>query len=222
MSPTTDNAVGRTGLSVRSELLLLVIGIAAVLIAAAVVAEFAGPTAWLLVAVLGAGYMLSRGAGKSHVPTRASRSVSPLRSAAPLTSSRDEGDGEGVEVTTAREELRVDKHARPHERIRVTKEVVTEEVTVTVPVRREELRLERVPITDDEPSPGTVELGAAMPDYEITLMHEVPIVDKHVVARERVRVSKDVVTDQRSISTELRREEVDVDQHAAPSDSTNQ
>lgn len=199
-----------------SELWAFVAGALALLIAAAVASQFAGPQAWLLVAVLGAGYMLSRGASKTHLPTGGAATSRPARRAAPLA--RSGGSREGVEVTTAREELRVDKHALPRERIRVTKEVVTEEVTVTVPVRREELRIERIPITDDEPAPGTVELGAASPDYEITLMHEVPIVDKHVVARERVRVSKDVVTEQRSISAELRREQVDVGQQAVPQD----
>jgi hypothetical protein len=51
-------------------------------------------------------------------------------------------------MTVSEEELRVGTTEREAGRVRLKKYVVEEEVTQTVPVRREEVRLEREPITD--------------------------------------------------------------------------
>ena len=69
-----------------------------------------------------------------------------------------EGETEGRDVsgpttdeamTRSEEELRVGTAPRERGRVRLRKYVVTEEVQQTVPVRREEVRVEREPITDD-------------------------------------------------------------------------
>ena len=78
---------------------------------------------------------------------------------------------------------------------------MTEYVTVTVPVRREELRLERVPF--DAPHDSTVEA-------DVTLMEEEPVVETRIVAKERVEVAKDVIAEEREITATVRREEADV------------
>lgn len=62
----------------------------------------------------------------------------------------DEGGG----MVRSEEEVDVRPEARPRERVRLKKYVVTEHVTKTVPVRREKLALEREPVGDepgDEP-----------------------------------------------------------------------
>ncbi len=46
------------------------------------------------------------------------------------------------------EQLRAGTEIRETERVRLVKRIVTEEVTITVPVRREELSIERVPLDD--------------------------------------------------------------------------
>ncbi len=51
-------------------------------------------------------------------------------------------------MTRSEEELRVDTTERESGRVRLRKYVVEDEVTQTVPVRREEVRVEREPITD--------------------------------------------------------------------------
>jgi sporulation protein YlmC with PRC-barrel domain len=51
-------------------------------------------------------------------------------------------------MTRSEEELRVGTETRERGRVRLRKYVTTEEVTLTVPVRREEVRLEREPVTD--------------------------------------------------------------------------
>jgi len=119
-----------------------------------------------------------------------------------------------VVVTRAEERLRLGATRSPVERVRVRKVIVTEEVTMTVPVRREELRVERVPV--DEPAtptePGT---GPESDDeqvlHELILHEEVPVLQLQVVARERIQVVKSVHTEHVDIVDRLRKERIEVE-----------
>jgi uncharacterized protein (TIGR02271 family) len=95
--------------------------------------------------------------------------------------------------------------------VRLRKYVVTDEVTRTVPVQREEIRVEREPITDG--NAGAAMDGPAISDeeHEVTLREEVPVVDKVAVPKERVRLDKETVTDEESVSAEVREERIEVD-----------
>jgi Domain of unknown function (DUF2382) len=62
-------------------------------------------------------------------------------------SGRDEAEGDAL--IRSEEELDVRTEARPRERLRLKKYVVTEHVTKTVPVRREKIAVEREPVGDD-------------------------------------------------------------------------
>jgi uncharacterized protein (TIGR02271 family) len=96
--------------------------------------------------------------------------------------------------------------------VRLYKEVVTEDVTITVPIRREVVRVERVPIEpgDDFAAAGIAELSSGQSD-ELVLMEERAVVDKRIVPRERVWLEKDVVTEEQHFTETVRREQVDVD-----------
>jgi uncharacterized protein (TIGR02271 family) len=114
-------------------------------------------------------------------------------------------------MTRSEEELRVGTTARERGRVRLRKHVVTEQVTTTVPVQREEVRLEREPITD-------ANVGAAMDgpaiseeEHEVILHEEEPVIEKRVVPKERVRLGKDTVTDEREVNEEVRKERIDAD-----------
>ena len=205
-----------------SELSLLVLAVPAILIAAAVATALHSAQALTLVAVLVAGYALSRGVSRNDWPaapaaTGPSREPSSAATSAPSRPGPGQPDGDAVEVVAAEEQLQVDKRRRPHERVRLRREVVTEEVTITVPLRREVVRIERVPI-----EPGTAGeldgLGAFTEGeiQELVLMEEQAVVDKRVVPRERVRLAKDVVMEEQQITRALRREEVDIDREPSP------
>ena len=58
-----------------------------------------------------------------------------------------EGSATDSAMTRSEEELRVGKAQRQAARARLRKHIVTEQVQTTVPVQREELRIEREPIT---------------------------------------------------------------------------
>jgi uncharacterized protein (TIGR02271 family) len=114
-------------------------------------------------------------------------------------------------MTRSEEELRVGTTKREAGRARLRKYVVTENVTQTVPVQREEVRIEREPITDA--NVGEAMDGPAISDeeHEVVLHEEQPVVEKRVVPQERVRLDKDVRTDEETVSEEVRKERIEAD-----------
>jgi uncharacterized protein (TIGR02271 family) len=114
-------------------------------------------------------------------------------------------------MTRSEEELRVGTTQRERGRVRLRKYVTTEQVTQTVPVQREEVRLEREPITDANLDAATSGPAISEEEHEVTFHEEIPAVEKRVVPRERVRLDTDTVTDQRQVAKEIRKEQVEVD-----------
>jgi uncharacterized protein (TIGR02271 family) len=115
-------------------------------------------------------------------------------------------------MTRSEEELRVGTTERESGRVRLQKYVVEEEVTRTVPVRREEVRIEREPITDANVGDATSGPEISDEEHEVVLHEEEPVVEKRVVPKERVRLDKDVKTEQRDVSETVRKEQLDVDE----------
>jgi uncharacterized protein (TIGR02271 family) len=122
-------------------------------------------------------------------------------------------------MTRSEEQMRVGTERVEAGRARLRKYVVTENVTQTVPVRREEVRVEREPITD-------ANVGAAMDgpaiseeEHEVTLTEERPVVAKEAVPVERVRLSKDEHVEEETVSGEVRKEQIDTD-NVYPADET--
>jgi stress response protein YsnF len=94
-------------------------------------------------------------------------------------------------------------------RVRVQRYVVTDYVTTTIPVRREELRLVEA-LRDEASRNGTPALPGG-DSWEMVLHQEEPVVSKQVVAHERVRLSVQTITEHRRISGEVRKERIEVD-----------
>ena len=114
-------------------------------------------------------------------------------------------------MTRSEEEVNVGTTERESGRARLRKYVVEEEVTKTVPVRREEVRVEREPVTEGNADAALDGPAISEEEHEVVLHEEEPVVEKQAVPKERVRLDKDVEVDQRTVSEEVRREEVDVD-----------
>ena len=112
-------------------------------------------------------------------------------------------------MTRSEEELRVGTERRETGRARLKKFVVTEQVETTVPVQREEVRVEREPITDANRDAALSGGEITEEEHEVTLHAEEPVVQKDVVAKERVRMDTDVVTDERQISEDVRKERIE-------------
>ena len=88
---------------------------------------------------------------------------------------------------------------------------MTDEVTQTVPVKREEIRVEREPITDANAGNATEGPEISDEEHEVVLHEEEVVAEKRVVPKERVRLDKDVEVEERTVSEEVRREEIEVD-----------
>jgi uncharacterized protein (TIGR02271 family) len=114
-------------------------------------------------------------------------------------------------MTRSEEELRVGKTQTETGRARLKKFIVTENVQTTVPVQREEVRIEREPITDA--NAGSAMDGPALSEeeHEVTLHAEQAVVDKTVVPKERVRLDKDTVTEEQQVSEEVRKERIEAE-----------
>jgi uncharacterized protein (TIGR02271 family) len=124
-----------------------------------------------------------------------------------MTSASTEPNGTMIR---AEEELGVLLRRRAR-RVRVKRYVVTDYVTTTIPVRREELRLEEALVDE-----ASLTAPPALPGdgWEMVLRQEEPVVSRRVVARERVRLHVQTVTEHRRISGEVRKERIEVDERS--------
>jgi uncharacterized protein (TIGR02271 family) len=119
-------------------------------------------------------------------------------------------------MTRSEEELRVATADRERGRARLRKYVVTEQVQQTVPVRREEVRVEREPITDENVDQALAGPEISGEEHEVVLHEEEPVVEKRVVPKERVRMEKDQVTDEVQISESVRKEQIEAEGDTGP------
>ncbi len=115
-------------------------------------------------------------------------------------------------MTRSEEQLHVGTETHEAGRVRLRKYVVTENVTTTVPVSREEVRLEREPITDENRGAATAGGDITEEEHEVVLTEERPVVEKETVPVERVRVDKDTVTEHQHVDETVRKEEIELDE----------
>jgi uncharacterized protein (TIGR02271 family) len=124
-------------------------------------------------------------------------------------------------MTRSEEELRVGTTRQEAGRVRLRKWVDTEQVSTTVPVSREEVRVEREPITEANVDAAMSGGDITEEEHEVTLYEEKAVADKVTVPKERVRLDKDIVTDTKQVSGEVRKERIEVDDDARTVDPNN-
>ncbi len=115
-------------------------------------------------------------------------------------------DEDELRVQRSEEELRAGTREREAGKMSVRKRVRTDRERIEVPVKHEEVSVERVPL-DGEASDA--QIGEEEVDVPVT--EEEVIVDKKAVAKEEVRIRKDVVEDTEVVEEDVRREEVEVE-----------
>lgn len=121
-------------------------------------------------------------------------------------------------VPVVAEEVVVDKRATSHERVRVTTHVELREVDVDVVRARDEVDVERVPI------------GRAVervPDVRvegdttvIPVVEEVVVVERRLVLREEIRLTKRRVEHAERVQVSLRRERAEVTRTSSSDDTS--
>jgi uncharacterized protein (TIGR02271 family) len=114
-------------------------------------------------------------------------------------------------MTRSEEQLRVGTEQVEAGKARLRKYVVTENVTTTVPVAHEEVRIEREPITDGNVGDALDGPDISEEEHEVVLHAERPVVAKEAVPVERVRLDTETVTEQETVSDSVRKEQIDTD-----------
>jgi uncharacterized protein (TIGR02271 family) len=121
------------------------------------------------------------------------------------------GDLDGAAMTRSEERLRVRTEQVETGKVRLVKRVVTEEQQVSVPVTHEEIRIEHEPITAENRTAAMSGTEITEAEHEVTLHAEKPMVEKETVPVERVRLTKEQVTDTETLTGEVRKEEIAVE-----------
>ena len=112
-------------------------------------------------------------------------------------------------MTRSEERVRTGTEQVQAGKARLRKYVTTEQQQVTVPVTREEVRVEREPITDANRGQALSGPDLSEEEHEVVLNEERPVVTTEAVPVERVRLAKDQVQDEQTVNVDVRKEEID-------------
>ncbi len=111
-----------------------------------------------------------------------------------------------LRVQRSEEELRAGTREREAGSVKVRKRVRTDRERVEVPVKHEEVSVERVPVSGE-----ATEAQIGEDEVSVPVTEEEVVVDKRAVAKEEVRLRKDVVEGTEVVEEDVRREEIDVE-----------
>jgi uncharacterized protein (TIGR02271 family) len=118
-----------------------------------------------------------------------------------------------VRVRRSEEEIRVETREREAGEMRVRKRVRTEKKSLTVPKKRVEVSVERVPVEGAVPEGDTAATAPQIGEEEIVVpvVEEEIVVEKRPVVKEEIRIHKQVVEEVEAVEEDVRREEVEID-----------
>ena len=107
------------------------------------------------------------------------------------------------------EELRANKERVQAGEVGLRKDVVTEEKTMDVPVNREEVYIERHPVSGEVPADTPI--GDQSETYKVPVSEERVDVEKQPVVREEIGIGKRTTQDTQQVTDTVRREEAHVE-----------
>ena len=123
-------------------------------------------------------------------------------------------------MTRSEERLSVGTQSQEAGRARLRKYVVTENVTQTVPVTKEKAVLEHEPITDANRAAAGAGPDISEEEHEVILHEEVPVVQKTTEAVERVRLGTQEVTEEQTVTEQVRKERIEAEGDVIDGDTT--
>ena len=132
-----------------------------------------------------------------------------LNEAGMAAGERTVGERQEGRLTLSEEELAIGKRQVLAGEVALRKTVETERVRENVPVMREEVSIERHPVTDARLAAGA-EIGEA--EIRVPVMQEEVVAEKRGVAKEEVVVRKHAVEETQQVEADLRRERLSVDE----------
>ncbi len=142
--------------------------------------------------------------------TTAAQGTGATRTTRTTGAARTDATNRDIEVPVYEEELTVGKRQEQIGDVHLRKDVVQEQQTVSVPLQHEEVTVERVPVSGQVDA-ATVRDAFQGGDIEVPVMGEEAVVGKKVVETEEVRLHKQAVTQDQTVSDTVRRENVTVD-----------
>jgi uncharacterized protein (TIGR02271 family) len=125
-------------------------------------------------------------------------------------------DEDELRVQRSEEELRAGTREREAGAMKVRKRVRTDREQIEVPTKHEEVSVERVPVEGE-----ATEAQIGEDEVTVPVTEEEVVVDKRAVAKEEVRLRKDVVEDTEVVEEDVRREEVEVEDDTERGSSTD-
>jgi uncharacterized protein (TIGR02271 family) len=161
-------------------------------------------------------------AGGEHIPAAEVQQLyhyygidsgGPQATGAPTEAAPERAHEPDDAMTRSEEKLHVDTETRESGRARLRKYVVTEKQEVTVPVSHEEVRVEREPITDENREAAMRGQEITEAEHEVVLHEERPVVSKETTPVERVRASKETITEQETVGGEVRKEHIEIEEN---------
>lgn len=114
-------------------------------------------------------------------------------------------------LVRSEEQMDVNKERVETGEVRLRKYVVTETENVEVPVTREEVRVERTPISEEEAASLRGKNDLTDDEASVTLHEERVRVEKDTVPVEKVELNKKEVTDTERVSEDLRKERIETE-----------
>ncbi|WP_328498124.1 PRC and DUF2382 domain-containing protein [Streptomyces sp. NBC_00414] len=150
------------------------------------------------------------GEGWAHSGTAGAAGAAGTAAAVGSTG-RDMGVSEETAMTRSEEQMHVGTERYESGRARLRKYVVTEEVQQTVPLRHEEVRVVREPITDANRGDAMTGTDISEAEREVTLHAERPVVETEAVPVERVRLSTEELTEEETVTGQVRKEQIAVE-----------
>ena len=121
-------------------------------------------------------------------------------------------------IPVVEEQLRVDKKVVESGKVHLSKKVVENETSVTLPLTEETYDIERVPVNkvvDEPPQAMRYEGNTTI----IPVVREVLVVQKRYEIVEEIRLTKNVTQEQHTEQVTLRKEQVDIDRQGSDDDT---
>jgi uncharacterized protein (TIGR02271 family) len=114
-------------------------------------------------------------------------------------------------MTRSEERLDVGTTSQEAGRARLRKYVTTEQETVTVPVKKERAVLETEPVTGENRDEALSGPAISEEEHEVVLTEERAVVDKTAEPVERVKLGTETVTDEETVTEEVRKEHIEAE-----------
>lgn len=143
--------------------------------------------------------------GAAHASAGAATDTNRSRSADTAPTRAAETDA--TRLTRSEEELRIGKREVSRGEARVGKRVETEHVREPVSVRREEVVIERRPVSEGASATASISEG----EIRVPLVEEEVIVEKRPVVKEELVIGKRVVEETEVVETDLRKERFELE-----------